>query len=45
MDQERYKKYNPEKFWQIFDKFDADKNGYLEKKEIASLIKEIYARK
>ena len=39
MTEERAKNYDESKFEQIFDKYDEDKNGFIEKSEMTTLIK------
>lgn len=44
MKEERKENYKPENFEKIFKEFDSDKNGYLEKAELATLIKRVFKK-
>ena len=42
---ERARNYHPEEFDQLFDKYDEDKNGFIEKSEMAVFIKQVFKNK
>ena len=42
LDYERAKNYNPENFEKVFEEFDEDKNDWLSKGEMATLIKKVF---
>ena len=42
LDYERAKNYNPENFEKVFEEFDEDKNDWLTKGEMATLIKKVF---
>lgn len=44
MKEERKDNYSPENFEKIFAQFDTDQNGYLEKAEMAVLIKKVFKK-
>ena len=44
MTEERKENYSPENFEKIFNEFDTDNNGYLEKAELAVLIKKVFKK-
>jgi len=44
MAEERAGNYSEENFEKLFDKFDEDKNGFLEKFEMAVLLKKVFKK-
>jgi Ca2+-binding EF-hand superfamily protein len=44
MKEERKDNYSTENFEKIFAQFDTDQNGYLEKAELAVLIKKVFKK-